>query len=293
MKTHTYLLLILGLCLGFLACQSSETTDTEVEEATLTTDQLADSIRYFRQNFEQTDFLSRRVHDLERQQSFDIQLKMLEQELAAGAKVVGWKMGGTATPDSAAFDPVFGYILDRYLVPTDSIVDSDHFPGGSMLVEGEIGFIIKNDLKEGVASKEALMDQIDQVIGAVEFAQSTAIPAGEGPLNLNYVIATGMGQVGTLPGTVQVAPGDFDFDAETVRCYVNDELAAEGSSANIFGNPLNALYELANLLPTQGQYLKAGDIVITGSTYQNPSIDGPADVRLEFSTLGTINFKSK
>jgi 2-keto-4-pentenoate hydratase len=277
------------------ACQSSSEQENHENEdvAPLTTSQLADSIRYFRRNFQQTDFLSRQVPNLDRQQAFAIQLEMLKQELAGGATLAGWKMGGTATADEASFDPVFGYILDRYLVSQDSIVDSDHFPGGSMLVEGEIGFIIKNDLKDGVASKEALMDQIDQVIGAVEFAQGIAVPLGEGPLDLNYVIATGMGQVGTIKGTTGVRPQEFDLEKETVRCYINGELAAEGTATNIFGNPLNALYELANLLPTHNQYLKAGDVVITGSLYQNPTITGPADVRLEFSTLGSIAFKSK
>lgn len=295
MKTNFYqnLPILLFLLIGLLACNAPMDKEAEAEDTTLTTSQLADSIRYFRRNFQTTDFLSRRIPNLDRQQAFDIQLEMLDQELAEGAKVMGWKMGGTATADEANFDPVFGYILDRYLFTQDSVVDSDHFPGGSMFVEGEIGFVIKNDLKEGVASKEALMEQIDQVIGAVEFAQSTAVPIGEGPLDLNYVIASGMGQVGTIRGTSGVPPQEFDFENETVRCYVNGELAAEGKASNIFGNPLNALYELANLLPTQDRYLKAGDIVITGSAYQNPTITGPADIRVEFSTLGNIAFKSQ
>lgn len=294
MKTHTLLSFSLVLIILFPACQSSDQTSNEPEEvAPLTTSQLADSMRYFRQNYLTTDFLSRNVPELGRQQAFDIQLAMLDKELAEDAQLIGWKMGGTATAEEASFDPVFGYILDRYMIPADGSIDSENFPGGSMLVEGEIGFVIKNDLKEGIASKEELMDQIDYMVGAVEFAQSTAVPSGEGPLDLNYVIASGMGQVATIKGTTQVSPQDFDFEKETVRCYINDTLAVEGVASNIFGNPLNAVYELANLLPTQDRYLRAGDLVITGSIYQNPSITGPAKGRLEFSTLGTIAFESK
>lgn len=295
MKNHTFTLCLLLLAAVLFACNNStstEATDSTVEEpATLTTSQLADSIRYFRDNYLQTDIVSRHIPDLERQQAFDLQLDALDKELAKGAKVVGWKMGGTATDDAAKFDPVFGYILNRFMVGEDHLVNSKNFPGGSILVEGEIGFVIKNDLKDGVASKEALMEQIDYVVGAVELAQATAIPIGEGPLDLNYLVATGMGQVGTIKGDTKVAPQNFDFDNETVKCYVNGELAAEGTASNIFGNPLNALYELANLLPTQDRYLRAGDLVITGSIYQNPTVDGPAEVKLEFSSLGEIAFK--
>lgn len=295
MKNHTFTLCLLLLAAVLFACNNStstEATDSTVEEpATLTTSQLADSIRYFRDNYLQTDIVSRHIPDLERQQAFDLQLDALDKELAKGAKIVGWKMGGTATDDAAKFDPVFGYILNRFMVGEDHLVNSKNFPGGSILVEGEIGFVIKNDLKDGVASKEALMEQIDYVVGAVELAQATAIPISEGPLDLNYLVATGMGQVGTIQGDTRVAPQDFDLENETVKCYVNGELAAEGTASNIFGNPLNALYELANLLPTQDRYLRAGDLVITGSIYQNPTVDGPAEVKLEFSSLGEIAFK--
>ena len=43
-----------------------------------------------------------------------------------------------------------------------------------------------------------------------------------------------------------------------------------------------------HMLPEQGKYLNRGDIVVTGSLYQNPVID--STVKLEFSSLGTIGF---
>lgn len=293
MKIQLYRVLIPALLIGLTACNSTPEQVVEETAVPMTISQIADSVRYFRDHFLQTDLVSREKPELSREDAIAIQLSMLEQELAAGARLVGWKMGGTAVKDSASFDPVFGYILDRYMVPTDSLLNSANFPGGSMLVEGEIGFIIKSDLPDGVASKEALLEQIESVVAASELAQSTAIPSGEGPLPLNYVLATGMGQVGTIEGSKKVPPQDFDFENETVRCFLSDTLAAEGVASNIFGNPLNAVYELANQLPAHDHYLKAGDIVITGSVYQNPSIQGAADIRIEFSSLGTISFKSK
>lgn len=295
MKTHAWPALILGLLIGLTSCNSSNSTEqaAEQEVVALTTAELADSIRYLRRNFLQSDFLSAEKPNLSREEAFAIQLEMLDQEVAEGAQVVGWKMGGTATADAAAFDPIFGYILDRYVSSPGSELDSEDFPGGSILIEGEIGFVIKDDLKQGVASKEELLAHIDHVTGAIELAKGTAIPPGDAPLDINYVLATGMGQVGTIKGTTEVSPEDFDFENETVKCYVNDSLVAEGKASNIYGNPLNALYELANLLPTQNRYLKAGDLVITGSVYQNPTVEGPAEVRVAFSSLGTISFITK
>jgi 2-keto-4-pentenoate hydratase len=294
MKNH-HLSALLCLWVGLFACNSpQQVTDTaEATNTSLSVDQIADSLQYIRANHLETDIVSRHFPELTREEAFAIQLATLEEELADGARLVGWKMGGTATADEAAFDPIFGYILDRYMIPEGGEVNSEEFPGGSAFVEAEIGFVMKDDLPDGVSSKEELLQHIDQVFGGMELAKGIALPTGEGPPSIDYVLATGMGQVGTIRGSKGVSPTDFDYDNETVKCYVNGQVVAEGKASNIFGNPLNALYELANLLPKQNLYLKAGDIVITGSMYQNPTIDGAAEVRLEFSSLGEINFTSK
>ena len=83
------------------------------------------------------------------------------------------------------------------------------------------------------------------------------------------------------------------MEKETVKCFINDELVAEGISGNVFGTPIHALQSLANLLPKHGKYLKKGDVVVTGSLYQNPIIDSTSNVRLDFTNLGTIGFKMK
>ena len=215
MRNHLFTFLLCLTVVLFSCKGTPETVDsTEETDTSLTISQLADSLQYFRAHHMETDIVSRHYPELTREEALAIQLATLEKELADGAKLVGWKMGGTATADEAAFDPIYGYILDRYMVPDGSEVDTKNFPGGSAFVEGEIGFVIKNDLKDGVASKEELMTQIDHVFGGVELAKGIAIPVGEGPLDINYVLATGMGQVGTIEGTKGAKPEDLDLDTE-------------------------------------------------------------------------------
>ena len=74
--------------------------------------------------------------------------KMLEKELAAGARLIGWKMAGTVTDDQASYDPLFGYILDKNMIKEDSMVAASNFPGGEVMVEGEIGFVMKEDFRK-------------------------------------------------------------------------------------------------------------------------------------------------
>ena len=280
-----------------IACQqSNQTAQEETEQAAPDeTTLLVDSLLYFRHQNEKTDILSRRLPDLSREQAIELQLAMLEKELAAGARLVGWKMGGTITADSASYDPLFGYILDSHLVKEDSTVAAENFPGAQVMVEGEVGFVLNKDFREGANSMEALQEGIDHVVGAVEFAQAIAVP-GQGdaePLPINYVLASGMGQAGTMIGSKKMDVNEFDMKNESVKCFIDGQLVAEGSSSRVYNSPLHALYSLANMLPQYGTYLKQGDVIITGSLYDNPTIDSTSQVRLEYSNLGTISFRMK
>lgn len=278
-----------------IACNPGQNNKTDLTDAdnAVSLEQLADSVLQARQNHIQTDILSRHIPDLEIADAYNIQFSMLEKELQQGAKLVGWKLGGTATKDSTKFKPALGYMLDRNLMPDQGTMPVDHFPGGSAVVEAEIGFVIKKDMAEGVQSVAELMDHIDYVVGAIEIAQATATSSNETPLDINYVIASGLGHVGIVTGDIKLSPSDFDFENETAKCYINDELVVDGISSNIFGTPINALYEATNMLAEKGYPLKTGDVIITGSLYTNPRLEEPADIRVEFSTLGSISLKSQ
>ena len=288
-------ILLSGLLLiTILACQPTASS-TEAPPVTANTDSIAsvvDTLLYARHHHQTSDVLSRRFPTLTRQPAIDIQLAMLDRELADGARLVGWKMGGTITDDSAAYDPLFGYILDRHLIQPDSTVRAEHFPGGQVMVEGEIGFVLNRDFRDGVTSEEELRKGVDYVVGAIELAQATAVAPSDQttPLSIDYVLAAGMGQAGTIVGNQSLPLAEIDLATETVSCAINGERVAEGNATRVYQGPLHALHSLANLLPQHGRHLRKGDLVITGSLYDNPTIDSTSQVQVEYLNLGTITF---
>lgn len=289
---------VLLIVVFLIACKKSSPNQTTAKAPEPVIDQsekLANAVLNTRHSFDQTDLLSRELPDISRKQAFEIQLKMLDKELASGKKLVGYKMGGTAVPDADSYDPTFGYMLDSNVIAEDSTVLASNFPGGDVMVEAEIGFKIKKDFAEGVASMDDLKAGVDYVFNAIEFAKAVSIPADNNPetMNINHVVATGMGHAGVIIGSGRANINDFDLSSEKVTCSINGQAQAEGISTNIYGNPMNALFSLANLLPKYGRSLKKGDIVITGSLFQNPTIDATCEVSVSFSTLGDIGFKMK
>lgn len=289
-NTFLFLLAIITL----YSCTSK--TSQKEEKIELPADiNLVDTVLKAKNSFVQTDIISVESPNMTQTEAYDLQYEILDKYLAKGYKVEGYKMGGAVAKDAEGFKPIHAYMLDANHIAIDSVIDVKNFPGGQTMVEGEIGFIMGADLPNGAKTKEEALAAVESVIGAVEFAQPLTVAPKNDPegMSTSHLIAGGVGHAGFIVGEVFADPKSFDFENETVKCFVNNELVTTGSSSAIFGTPVNALYHLANLLLERGTYLKKGQVIITGSTFQNPTLDGPASVRLEFSTLGNITFSSK
>ncbi|SOE24106.1 2-keto-4-pentenoate hydratase [Spirosomataceae bacterium TFI 002] len=268
--------------------EQTNKNDTEMTETEVT----VDSLLHFRNQNIKTDYLSRNFPDLEREKAAELQLAVLKKELDGGAVLAGWKMGGTVG-DSASFDPLMGYMLKaNEHFPGDKI-SIKKFPGSEVMIEGEVGFVFKQDFPNGVTSIEELKNGIDYAVGAIEFAQSNAIGIDNNPetANTNHVLAFGLGQAGFLLGNTKIDFADFNVAEEAVECFIDGEKAASGVSSRIYGGHLNALNALVNMLPKYGLMIKKGDVVITGSMYANPTVTGSAKVNLQFSSLGEIQLE--
>jgi 2-keto-4-pentenoate hydratase len=255
--------------------------------------ELIEAIIQTRKEARISTLLAEQKPELNRAQALDFQLKMLDVELSKGASHIGWKIGGSVAVDEDNFNPFFGFILERNLIKNGSEISIADLPGGNAVVESEIGFVLKNDLPNGVSSIDELRENIDYVVGTIELARASVMGSDGSNPSLPHVIASGAGQVGTIIGDVKLPLADFDTNQESSRCWIDEGEPIVGESSNIFGGPLNALMSLANMLPPKGKYLRAGDLIITGSIHVNPVLDKPCSVRLEFDSLGEIGFKAK
>lgn len=72
------------------------------------------------------------------------------------------------------------------------------------------------------------------------------------------------------------------------RAMINDEVAGEGTGADVLGHPFHALAWLANHLAATGQGLKAGELVLTGSLVKTVWLKAGDRVRMELDGLGVV-----
>ena len=239
-----------------------------------------------------TRALATHYADMTRETAYGIQLLSLGEEISEGGRLIGWKMGGTRVTDpTSAPDPSFAYILATDSLDSGERVYPDTFVGDSVLVEAEIAFVMGEDLSEPVSSKAELLDAVESVVGAIELISIRILPAlGGDPPSTNLMIAARLSHAGVMLSEERFDPSTIDLEAETVVVEVDGVEVSSGAAGQIMNSsPLDALMWLTNELPRHGLGLRAGDVVITGSLYDNPTLKASQTAVVRFSSLGDLS----
>lgn len=205
-----------------------------------------------------------------------------------GLAVAAWKIGCTsehARQMLGADKPFPGRVFAPYLLdsPAEIAAGSLH----QCAVESEFAFSLAADLPARDASYSR--DEVAAAVAAVH-------PAIELINNYwNDWLAVGLPSIiadnGSNGGLV-LGPGtadwrNLDLAGQTVVLTIDGEKIAEGTGAEVLGNPLDALTWLANDLSKQGIGLSAGQAVTTG-TCTGIQFTGPGSTAVaDFGDLGT------
>jgi 2-keto-4-pentenoate hydratase len=213
-------------------------------------------------------------------QSYAVQLGLIERRQAAGERQIGWKVGLTAPAIQQQFgfhEPVFGCVLDskpsgHVFAPAELIA-----PG----FENELCMRLRVDLSGAVGLEEARA-AIDVVYPSLEIIET------RGPFTeqIALALADNAQQKTVILGSPVALPADLT--AIEARVSVNGQQVGTGTGDAVLGNPLNSIVWLAGKLGAYGRGLKAGEIVMTGSfTRQFPITPGDT-IETVFSGVGTV-----
>ncbi|MDA0229502.1 MAG: fumarylacetoacetate hydrolase family protein [Proteobacteria bacterium] len=82
---------------------------------------------------------------------------------------------------------------------------------------------------------------------------------------------------------------DLDLAGHQVSVAINGKTVAEGTGANVLGDPRRALAWLANDRVTQGAPLRAGEFITTGTCIVPAAIKPGDQVVADFGALGRVN----
>jgi 2-keto-4-pentenoate hydratase len=230
--------------------------------------------------------LTDRYADLDMVDAYEIQLLNIRARVAAGARVVGHKVGLSSEAMQKMMgvdEPDYGHLLDDMEVFEDRAV-----PAGKFLyprVEVEVGFILADDLPGEGCTEDDVLAATAAFAPSIELIDTRIT---DWKIKLGDTIADNASSAGWVLGTDRVSPKDIDIKNVDAVLTRNGEVVAEGRSDAVLGNPVTAVAWLARKVDQFGVRLRAGDIVLPGSCTRAIDARPGDDFVADFLGLGSV-----
>ena len=230
--------------------------------------------------------LTDRYAELDVVDAYEIQLLNIRARVAAGARVVGHKVGLSSEAMQKMMgvdEPDYGHLLDDMEVFEDRPV-----PAGKFLyprVEVEVGFILADDLPGAGCTEDDVLAATAAFAPSIELIDTRIT---DWKIKLGDTIADNASSAGWVLGTDRVSPKDIDIKNIDAVLTRNGEVVAEGRSDAVLGNPVTAVAWLARKVDDFGVRLRAGDIVLPGSCTRAIDARPGDDFVADFLGLGSV-----
>ncbi len=216
--------------------------------------------------------------------AYAVQQRVTAARLAAGATVVGRKIGLTSRAVRAQLgvdSPDFGVLFD------DMAMFEDHaIPVDLLLqprIEAEIAFVLAEDVDD---PDDDLAGRVAYASPALEIVDSR-IAAWD--ITLGDTIADNASSGLFVLGKARVPLDGFDPVATRMVMTRGAEVVARGSGADCLGDPLEALRWLATTACAMGSPLLAGQVVLSGALGPMVAVRGGDEVRAHLSGFGDVS----
>jgi 2-keto-4-pentenoate hydratase len=216
----------------------------------------------------------------------------IQAELArlSGQAVVGWKIAATSLAGQAHIGvdgPLAGRLLSQRVLESGADIS---LAGNLMQVaEAEFAFRFGKSLtkRDGQYGIEEVLEAVESLHPAIEVPDSRYhdfARVGAPQLIADNACACWF----VLGAATSTDWRGEDLVTHKVMAYRNGMLTAEGSGANVLGDPRIALTWMANELNAFGDGLLAGEVVTTG-TCITPVLIAPGDrLHVDFGAFGLI-----
>ncbi len=230
------------------------------------------------------------VEQISKQEKFDlneayaIQSISLARRYIRGEKLLGLKLGFTSKAkmeQMGVHDMIWGRLTDKMLYQDQGQLIRSEFIHPR--AEPEIAFRISKDITENINLSNA-KEVVDGLALAIEIIDSRYENFS---FSLEDVVADNCSSAGFLIGAWQ-SP-EKQIQDIGVRLLINNELAHEGNSNAILGNPWESLVAAVRLALENGEKLKAGSIVLAGAATAASYIEAGQQVSAEADGFESIS----
>ncbi|HIC65017.1 MAG TPA: 2-oxo-hepta-3-ene-1,7-dioic acid hydratase, partial [Paracoccus sp.] len=240
----------------------------------------------------QTGLLSIRHPGITLDDAYAIQSAQMAQKLAAGRKVIGWKIGltsrvmqealGIDTPDS-------GVLYDDMLFQTGAAVSKGRFI--QPRVEAEIAFVMKAPI-DGTVTRDDVLAATQAVVPSLEILDTRILRSDPATGQLRQIfdtVADNAANAGIVLGRERHLPDAKDLRWTGAIVRKNGEVVATGLGAAVLDDPVMGIVWLARRMGKYGQRIEAGQVILSGSFIAPIECPPGTTVDADFGSFGSVS----
>lgn len=219
--------------------------------------------------------------------AYAVQRRGIDARVAAGARVVGRKIGLTSPEVQAQLGvdrPDFGVLLDDMVLDDGVAVTASRFL--QPRVEAEVAVVLGHDLTEGELDLPQVRSSVGHLVAALEICDSRI----EGwDISFADTVADNASAGAVVLGTTRRRLAEVEPREVEMRMSVTGEDDSSGTGEACLGDPLLALRWLARTARELGDPLRAGDLVLTGALGPMRPLAPGAGVSATITGLGAVS----
>jgi 2-keto-4-pentenoate hydratase len=222
-------------------------------------------------------------------EAYRVQLRIMEIKKSAGQIVVGKKIGLTSLAMQTMLgvkEPDYGHILNGMVV-----MEGEKIPAADLIaprMEGEIAFVLKEDLKGPGVTLTEVIRCTEGVIPALEIIDSRV---KDWKIKLPDTVADNASSARIVVGGVLSPLPGIDLRTVGMVLEKNGEVLATAAGAAVLGHPAQAVAWLANKLAAYGIPLRKGELILSGALTAAAPIVAGDFFRADFGLLGDVKIK--
>lgn len=253
----------------------------------------AESLDAAEKNRTQIGLLSLKHPGMTMDDAYAVQGAWVKKKIAAGRRVIGWKIGLTSKAMQNALNidtPDSGVLFDNMSFDDGSTIPEDRFI--QPRIEAEIAFVMKAPLRgPGVTAFDVLI-ATDYVTPALEILDTRILrvdPESKKSRTIVDTISDNAANAGIVVGGRAMRPDGVDLRWIGAIVSRNAEVEETGLGAGVLNNPVRGIVWLANRLAAYGNGIEAGQIVLAGSFIRPIEGRHGDTIHADFGPFGTIS----
>lgn len=222
--------------------------------------------------------------------AYGVQQRVTQARLAAGAHIIGRKIGLTSPAVQAQLgvdQPDFGVLFDDM-----AYADAAEVPMSRLLqpkAEAEIAFVLADDLDCEI-TPETVRAAIDHAVVALEIVDSRI---ADWDITFADTVADNASSGLFSLGDHSLKLDEFEPRDTVMTMTIDGAVVSTGSGEACLGDPLNALAWLAQTAKDFGEPLRAGQVILSGALGPMAPVAAGQTVVAELTTtdgrpLGTV-----